>query len=110
MVVEETFDWISCSGWDTREKPLPRLTPGKFECIGQGRSAWRKKLNSAEADSDTPRMLPDGTYVLDRAGCSQAEDQFLREGEWWQGVLRRIALSHAIDKQARKSILQYSVW
>src|SRR5580704_1613050 len=38
-----------------------------------------KKLNSADADSETPRRLPHATYVLHRTGCSQAEDQLLRE-------------------------------
>src|SRR5579862_3814727 len=40
----------------------------------------QKKLNSADADSETPRRLPHATYVLHRPGCSQAEDQLLREG------------------------------
>src|ERR1700681_633536 len=41
-----------------------------------------KKLNSADADSETPRRLPHAEYVLHWAGCSQEDDQLLREG--WQ--------------------------
>src|SRR5215472_848043 len=34
------------------------LTPGKYECIGQGRSAWCTKAELSDpADSDTPRRL-----------------------------------------------------
>jgi len=40
--------------------------PDKFECIGRRRSAWCTKLNSADADSETPRRLPHGDYVLHR--------------------------------------------
>src|SRR5579863_7218693 len=41
----------------------------------------QKKLNSADADSETPRRLPHATYVLHRPGCSQAQDQLLRESQ-----------------------------
>src|SRR5271154_1720745 len=67
-------------------------SPDKFECIGQGRSAWCKKAElSEQADSETPRRLPHGTYVLHRTGCSQAEDQLLREGPQWPASRRRLA-------------------
>src|SRR6202008_137135 len=60
------------------------------------RSAWcKKKLNSADADSETPRRLPHATYVLHRTGCSQAEDQLLREGRQWPDSRRRIDFRHA---------------
>src|SRR6266404_9686595 len=69
-------------------------TPDKFECIGQGGALGVEKLNSADADSETPRRLPHGTYVLHRPGCSQAKDQLLCKGQRWQGVRRRIASRH----------------
>src|SRR5580765_6805076 len=53
-----------------------------------------KKLNSAPADSETPRRLPHGTYVLHRPGCAQAEDQLLRERWQWHDSRRRIASRH----------------
>src|SRR5713226_8518 len=56
------------------------ITPDKFECIGRRRSAWCTKAElSDRADSETPRRLPHATYVLHRAGCSQEDDQLLRE-------------------------------
>src|SRR5215469_2720520 len=67
-----------------------RIVLEKFECIGRGRSAWCTKLNSALADSETPRRLLHGTYVLHRPGCSQADDQLLREGRQWQDSRRGI--------------------
>src|ERR1700719_94898 len=72
-----------------------RLVMGSLNAWVEGGALGVQKLNSADADSETPRRLPHGTYVLHRAGCSQAEDQLLREGQRWQGVLRRIALRHA---------------
>src|ERR1700691_6006680 len=60
----------------TELSPLPALL-----CHVRGRGALGvKKLNSADADSETPRRLPHATYVLHWPGCSQAEDQLLREG------------------------------
>src|SRR5499427_4998232 len=41
-----------------RSAELFRVRAGKFECIGQGRSAWCKKAElSDRADSETPRRL-----------------------------------------------------
>src|SRR5712691_7158811 len=43
-----------------------------------------KKLNSATALIQMqPRRLPHGNYVLHRFGCSQENDQLLREGRQW---------------------------
>src|SRR6266436_7101937 len=70
------------------------LTLGKFECIGEGGALGVERLNSADADSETPRRLPHGSYVLHRTGCSQAKDQLLREGQQWQDLRRRIASRH----------------
>src|ERR1700733_1171679 len=53
-----------------------------------------EKLNSADADSETPRRLPHATYVLHRTGCSQAQDQLLREGRQWPDSCRRIDFRH----------------
>src|SRR5882724_6269379 len=45
------------------------------------RSAWCKKVElSNPADSDTTEEAPHGDYVLHRFGCSQENDQLLREG------------------------------
>ena len=53
------------------------------------------KLNSADADSETPRRLPiQPMYVLHRTGCSQAEDQLLREGRQRPDSRRRIDFRH----------------
>src|SRR5216684_8226473 len=54
-----------------------------------------KKLNSAPADSETPRRLPHGTYVLHRPGCSQADRQLLCERQQWQDLQGRIDSRHA---------------
>jgi hypothetical protein len=49
------------------------------------RSAWCTKTElSDQADSETPRRLPHATYVLHRTGCSQEDDQLLREGRQWR--------------------------
>jgi hypothetical protein len=65
-------------------------TPDKFECIGRGRSAWYTKAElSDRADSETPRRLPHADYVLHRRGCSQEDDQLLREGWQWHDSHRR---------------------
>src|ERR1700721_2997739 len=53
-----------------------------------------EKLNSADADSEIPRRLPHATYVLHRTGCSQAQDQLLREGRQWPDSCRRIDFRH----------------
>src|ERR1700733_2617130 len=53
-----------------------------------------EKLNSADADSETPRRLPHATYVLHRTGCSQAEDQLLREGRQRPDSRQRIDFRH----------------
>src|SRR5580698_10130687 len=53
-----------------------------------------EKLNSADADSETPRRLPHATYVLHRTGCSQAQDQLLREGRQWPDSCRSIDFRH----------------
>jgi hypothetical protein len=55
----------------------------KFECIDRRGALGVHKLNSADADSETPRRHPHGTYVLHRTGCSQAEDQLLRQRWPW---------------------------
>ena len=36
------------------------------------------------------------TYVLHRTGCSQEDDQLLREGRQWHDSLRRIASRHTL--------------
>src|SRR5215470_14467914 len=64
---------------------------GKFECIGQWRSAWCTRAELSEpADSETPRRLPHADYVLHRTGCSQASDQLLRKGSEWPDLRRRV--------------------
>src|SRR6266478_5514376 len=65
--------------------------------------SWRgalgvKKLNSATALIQIqPRRLPHGDYVLHRFGCSQENDQLLREGRQWPYLRRRFDTRHAID-------------
>src|SRR3984885_16268175 len=54
-----------------------------------------EKLNSADADSEIPRRLPHATYVLHRTGCSQAQDQLLREGRQWPDSRRGFDFRHA---------------
>jgi hypothetical protein len=46
-------------------------------------------LDSASADSETPRRLLHAEYVLRRTGCSQEDDQLLREGHEWPHLRRR---------------------
>jgi hypothetical protein len=42
-----------------------RVTPAKFECIGQGRSAWCTKAELSDpADSENSKEAHHGTYVL----------------------------------------------
>ncbi len=54
------------------------------------RSAWCTKAElSDRADSETPRRLPHADYVLHRPGCSQEDDQLLREGWQWHDSRRR---------------------
>ena len=43
-------------------------------------------LNSAPADSENNLGGSSETYVLHRTGCSQEDDQFLREGRSWSCV------------------------
>src|ERR1700686_2295297 len=69
----------------------------KFECIGRRRSAWCTKAElSDRADSETPRRLPHADYVLHRTGCSQEDDQLLREGWQWHDSRRRHDRGHAL--------------
>src|SRR6266852_1313951 len=73
------------------------LSPDKFECIGRRRSAWCTKAElSDQADSETPRRLPHADYVLHRAGCSQEDDQLLREGWQWHDSRRRFSSRHTL--------------
>jgi hypothetical protein len=68
----------TCGGFRTRAW---RPTLGNFECISRRRSAWCRNAElSDRADSETPRTLPHRDYVLHRTGCSQKDDQLLREG------------------------------
>src|SRR6267154_78464 len=70
--------------------------PGKFECIGQRRSAWCTKAElSDRADSETPRRLTHADYVLHRAGCSQEDDLRLPALRLSAGVL------HGLDRDSR---------
>src|SRR5215813_1041178 len=55
-----------------------------------------KKLNSADADSETPRRLPHGTYVLHWPGCAQEGDQLLRKEWQWHDSRRRICSRHPL--------------
>jgi len=74
-----------------------QFRPGCFFSVRKRSSVYEVKpaaLNSADADSETPRRLPHATYVLHRPGCSQAKDQLLREGQRRQGIRRRIASRH----------------
>src|SRR5258708_40287882 len=73
------------------------IRPVKFECIGRRRSAWCTKAElSDQADSETPRRLPHADYVLHRTGCSQEDDQLLREGREWPRLRRRFSSRHTI--------------
>src|SRR6266851_4686883 len=61
------------------------------------RSAWCKKAELSDpADSDTPRRLPHGKYVLHPLGCSQEDDQLLREGRQRPHPRRRHDSRHTI--------------
>ena len=77
-------------------------------------SAWCKKVElSNPADSDTTEEAPHGDYVLHRFGCSQENDQPLREGRQppypvyhtgsrhnpWMGAMRKLdrRYSRAVD-------------
>src|SRR5712692_10765050 len=69
----------------------------KFECIGQRRSAWCTKAELSDpADSETSRRLPHADYVLHRTGCSQEDDQLLREGWQWHDSRRRYGSRHTL--------------
>src|SRR5882724_1732539 len=53
------------------------------------RSAWCTKAElSDRADSETTKEAPHAEYVLHRIGCSQENDQLLREG-WKRHRSRR---------------------
>src|SRR6266446_9885069 len=57
------------------------------------RSAWCTKAElSDHADSETTKEAPHAEYVLPRTGCSQENDQLLREG-WKRQRSRRSAIS-----------------
>src|SRR6266851_7120388 len=57
-----------------------------------------KKLNSATTLIQTqPRRLLHGDYVLHRFGCSQENDQLLREGRQWPYLRSRFDTRHTID-------------
>src|SRR5258708_6934924 len=74
------------------------LRPGLLERISHGGALGVKKLNSATALIQIqPRRLPHGDYVLHRFGCSQENDQLLREGRQWPYLRRRLDTRHAID-------------
>src|SRR5580692_7594102 len=76
---------------------LPSQTPDKFECIGQRRSAWCRRAElSDKLIQKTPRRLPHATYVLHRTGCTQEDDQLLREGWQWRDSRRRDTAGHAL--------------
>jgi len=49
---------------------------------------------SDRADSETPKEAPPAEYVLHRAGCSQEDDQLLREGWQWKDPRRRYDSRH----------------
>src|SRR5260370_33998806 len=70
----------------------PRLTlgPGGFECIGQGRSAWCRKVERSCTLIQNTKEAPPWNLCI--TSDSQAEDQLLREGpQQWRGFRRRIA-------------------
>src|SRR5713226_4312839 len=74
------------------------------------RSAWCKKAElSDRADSDTTKEAPHGDYVLHRFGCSQENDQLLREGRQWPYLRRRLDTRHAtrpghVDEDASTAV------
>src|SRR6266853_5799180 len=66
--------------------------------MSHGGALGVKKLNSATALIQIqPRRLTHGDYVLHRFGCSQENDQLLREGRQWTYLCRRFDTRHAID-------------
>src|SRR6266436_848465 len=59
------------------------------------RSAWCTKAElSDHADSETTKEAPHAEYVLPRTGCSQENDQLLREGWKRQRSRRRCHFRH----------------
>src|SRR6266852_3678770 len=71
------------------------VTSDKFECISRRGSAWCTKAELGDrVDSETPRELPHANYVLHRAGCSQEDDQLLREGWQWRDFRQRYDPRH----------------
>jgi hypothetical protein len=60
-------------------------------------SPWCRKAElSEQADSETPRRLPHAAYALHRTGCSQEDDQLLREGRQRQELRRRYDSCHVL--------------
>src|SRR5258708_1201266 len=68
-----------------------------FECISPGGALGVEILNSATPLIQTqPRRLPHGKYVLHWLGCSQENDQLLREGWKRPDSCRRQDSSNAL--------------
>src|SRR5713226_3575997 len=78
--------------------------------MSHGGALGVKKLNSATALIQIqPRRLPHGDYVLHRFGCSQENDQLLREGRQWPYLRRRLDTRHAtrpghVDEDASAAV------
>ncbi len=58
-----------------------RVAPGLFECKSSEERVVSKKLNSTETLIQRRTMkAPQKTYVVNRFGYSQEDDQLLRKG------------------------------
>ena len=63
---------------------------GKFECIGRGRSAWCKRAELSRELIQNTKEAPPWNLCITWTGCTQEDDQLLREGQQWRGSFGRI--------------------
>src|SRR5215813_6930041 len=62
------------------------------------RSAWCRKAELSATLIQNTKEAPHGTYVLHRPGCTQAEDQLLRERGRRKGICRRMGTRHTFSR------------